>query len=195
MVCKVEIMGRKIKVLLDSGSEVSLLKSRVFKDLKTDSIRVRDSDLTVTQANGQKMELSGMLHLPIKLGGIETWSKLYIAPDLDRSMILGEDWLKKRAQINFNPNQLKIKGIEIPLGSEASGEINIFSVDNIKLPPRTAVSCTASFTPTEQPKETLYQVIPTDEVIPGDVEVILVESVVRKNGKGKIPVMLANLGN
>ena len=50
MVCKVEIMGRKIEVLQDSGSEVSLLKSSVFKDLKTDSIRVRDSDLTVTQA-------------------------------------------------------------------------------------------------------------------------------------------------
>ena len=46
-----------------------------------------------------------------------------------------------------------------------------------------------------QPKETLYQVIPTEEGIPGDEEVILVESVVRKNGKGKIPVMLAHMGN
>ena len=65
-VCKVGIMGRKIEVRLDSGSKDSLLKSSVFKDLKTDSIRVRDSDLTVTQANGQKMKLSGMIHLPIK---------------------------------------------------------------------------------------------------------------------------------
>ena len=80
-------MGRKREVLLDSGSEVSLLKSSVF-------IRVRDSDLTVTQANGQKMELSGMVHLAIKVGSNSTWSKLYIAPDLDRTMILGEDWLK-----------------------------------------------------------------------------------------------------
>ena len=54
MICKVEIMGRKIEVLLDSGSEVSFLKSSVFKDQRTDSIRVRDSDLMVTQANGQK---------------------------------------------------------------------------------------------------------------------------------------------
>ena len=88
-------MGMKIEVLLDSGSGVSLLKSSLFKDLRTDSIRVRDSDLTVAQANGQKMELSGMVHLLIKRRGIETWSKLYIAPDLDRTMILGEDWQKK----------------------------------------------------------------------------------------------------
>ena len=161
MVCKVKIIGRKIEVLLDSGSEVSLQKSSVFKDLKTNSIWVRDSDLTVTQAKGQKMKLSGMVHLTIKVGGITTCSKLYIAPDLDRTMILSEDWLKKnQAQINFNLNQLKIKGIEIPLGSEPSGEVNIYSVDNIQLPPHTAVSCTARLGPTEQPKETLYQVIP-----------------------------------
>ena len=101
MVCKVEITGRKIEVLLDSGSEVSLLKSSVLKDLRTDSIRVRDSDLTVTPANGQKMKLSGMVDLAIKVGGIKTWSKLYIAPDLDRTMILDEDWLKKSTPDKF----------------------------------------------------------------------------------------------
>ena len=31
MLCKVEIIGRKIEVFLDSRSEVSLLKSSVFK--------------------------------------------------------------------------------------------------------------------------------------------------------------------
>ena len=60
-------------------------------------------------------------------------------------------------------------------------------MDNIQLPPRTAVSCTARLDPTEQPMETLYLVIPTEEVIPEDEEVILVESVVRKNGKKEDP--------
>ena len=94
-------MYRKIKVLLDSESEVSLLKSSVFKNLRTNSIRVRDSYLTVTQVNGQKMELSGMVYLAIKVRGIITWSKLYITPDLDRTMILGEDWLKKSSPDKF----------------------------------------------------------------------------------------------
>ena len=88
--------------------------------------------------------------------------------------------------MNFSPNQLKIKGIEFPLGSEASGKINIYSEDNIQLPPHTAVSCTARLGPTEQPEETLYQVFPTEEVIPGYEGVTLVESVVKK--KPKIPV-------
>ena len=48
---------------------------------------------------------------------IKTWLKLYIAPNVDLTNLLGEDWLiKNRAQINFNPRQLKLKGIKIPLG-------------------------------------------------------------------------------
>ena len=88
-------MGRKIEVFLDSGSEVSLLKLLFFKDLRTDPLQVRASDLTMTQANGQNMNLSGMVLLAIKVGGITTWSKLDIAPDLDRTTILREEWQKK----------------------------------------------------------------------------------------------------
>ena len=62
------------------------------------------------------MELSGMIHLLIEVGGIKTWLKLYIVPDLDWTIISGEDSLKKnRAQMNFNPNQLKLKGVKIKL--------------------------------------------------------------------------------
>ena len=49
-------------------------------DMMMMMIWVRDTDLTVIQANGRKMELNSMVHLPIKVGGIKTWSKLYIAP-------------------------------------------------------------------------------------------------------------------
>ena len=90
----------------------------------------------------KKMKLNGMIHLHIKIGKIETGSTLYIAPDLDQTMILGEDWLKiNKAQLCFNPNWLTIKGVEIPLGSKTSGQIKIYTVDSVKLPPRTAISC------------------------------------------------------
>ena len=57
--------------------------------------------------------------------GIKTWSKLYIAPDEDQSMILGEDWLKKnRVQINFHPTQLKLKMVKIPHGINSRSEFN-----------------------------------------------------------------------
>ena len=36
-----------------------------------------------------------MVYLYIEVGGIKTWSKLYMAPDLDQIMILRDEWLKK----------------------------------------------------------------------------------------------------
>ena len=196
MMCRVDIMGKQVKALIDSGSEVSLLKSSIFEGLKNSKMKLKGSDLTVTQANGQKMRLNGMIHLHIKIGKIETGSKLYIAPDLDQTMILWEDWLKiNKAQLCFNPNRLTIKGVEIPLGSKTSGETKIYPVNSVKLPPRTAISCAAKLIPSEPNEENLYQVISTEEVIPEEEEIVLVESIVKENEKGKIPVMLANLGN
>ena len=196
MMCRVDIMGKQVKALIDSGSEVSLLKSLIFKGLKNSKMKLKGSDLTVTQANGQKMRLNGMIHLHIKIGKIETGSTLYIAPDLEQTMILGGDWLKiNKAQLCFNPNRLTIKGVEIPLGSKTSGETKIYTVDSVKLPPRTAISCAAKLILSELNEENLYQAISTEEVIPEEEEIVLVESIVKENEKGKIPVMLANLGN
>lgn len=54
MVCKVEIKGRQVEVLIDSGSEVSLLKTTAFEEFETDIRRLKNSHLTSIQANRQK---------------------------------------------------------------------------------------------------------------------------------------------
>ena len=81
------------------------------------------------------------------------------------------------------------------MGSKTSGETKIYTVDSVKLPPRSAISCAAKLIPSEPNEENLYQVISTEEVIPEEEEIVLVESIVKENVKGKIPVMLANLDN
>ena len=53
----------------------------------------------------------------------------------------------------------KEKGVEIPLDSKTSGETKIYTVDSVKLPPRTAISCAAKVIPSEPNEENLYQVI------------------------------------
>ena len=137
MIYKAIIMSRKIEVMRDSGSEISL-KKNVFEELEIDTITLKDSDLIVTQANRQKMELSGMVNLPNEVRVIKTWSNLYIVPDHD----IGQRLVKEKL-INFNPNQLKLKGVKIPLGINTSWEFDIYSLDNIKFPPPTTVSSTA----------------------------------------------------
>ena len=45
------------------------------------------------------------------------------------------------------------------MDSKTSGETKIYTVDSVKLPPRTAISCAAKVIPSEPNEENLYQVI------------------------------------
>ena len=52
-----------------------------------------------------------MCQLLVEIEGKITLPKLWVAPNIDRSMILGEDWLKKNwTQIRFNQNLNGEKG-------------------------------------------------------------------------------------
>ena len=61
MICELEIIRRQIE-FSKNGSEVLLLKSSVFKALRTDFTWMRDSDLTVIQSNEEKMKLIGITY-------------------------------------------------------------------------------------------------------------------------------------
>ena len=110
IICKVQIEKKEIEALIDAGSEVSLMKLATCEELKLVIDSLEESDLIITQANGQEMQLKGIYWLPVEIWGMSTWSKFYIASNLDRAMILREDWPKKdQAQIRFKPKYFHYK--------------------------------------------------------------------------------------
>ena len=89
-----------------------------------------------------------MIWLPIIVGGITTFQKLYVAPNICRAMILGRDWLEKnKAQIRFNPTILKLAGKEIPLGVQMNEDGTVLTTEEIVLPPHTAIACMGCLSP------------------------------------------------
>ena len=126
---------------------------------------------------------------------MSTWSKFYIAPNLDRAMILEEDWLKKnQVQIHFKPNLLTIKGVKILLGRGASRAIAVYSEEDGKLPASTAIVFSARFVSPEESSEILYQVIHRNKSLLEN-ELMVVEAIVEGNDRSQVSVMLANLRN
>ena len=157
MMCKVRVEKNEVEALIDTGSEVSLMKLTTYEELKSVIDSLEESDLIITQANGPEMPLKGICWLPMEIGGISTWSKFYIAPNLDRAMILREDWLKKNlVQMRFKPNLLIIKGVKIPLGRGSSRAISVYSEEDVKLPARTAMVLLARLDSPGEPGGILY---------------------------------------
>ena len=48
----------------------------------------------LTQASGKKLPLTGMVGIPLRVGGVRRKHKFSVAPKLCHQMILGEDWLR-----------------------------------------------------------------------------------------------------
>ena len=130
------------------------------------------------------MPLKGICWLPVVIGGMSTWSKFYIDPNLDRAMMLLEDWLKKnQAQISFQPNLLIIKGVKIPLDRGAFRAISVYSEEDVKQPDRTAIVFSARLDSPGAPGGILYQVIPRNKPLLEN-EVIVVETTEEDNSQG-----------
>ena len=111
IICEVEIVEKRVNALLDTEASLSMIRQ---KDLLELGFRCKDlklADLRVVQADGREIKISGMICLPVMVGGVVTMQTLYVATTLCRSMILGRDWLEgNKAHMSFNPVMLKFGG-------------------------------------------------------------------------------------
>lgn len=91
---------------------------------------------------------------------------------------MGKVWLHRhRAGIKFNPTVLVVNGIRAILGSLLDRSMTVVAED-IKLPPRTAVSGRGRLVTEEEMKKEDLQLVPIEGVDPEENEVALCEMVV-----------------
>lgn len=68
------------------GICVSLIREDQYKRQRL-QVWLKKSDITISQAGGKEMTITGMVWLPISIGGTNVVHKLHVAPDLYREMI------------------------------------------------------------------------------------------------------------
>ena len=71
---------------------VGILNKDEYDNLRIGG-RLRKPDLMLSQASEKKLPMTGMVWLPLKVGGVRRKHKLYVAFKLYHQVILGEDWL------------------------------------------------------------------------------------------------------
>ena len=90
MVCGY-VSGRSTRILLDTGSAVTLISEDVWKELKlkNDSHRLESPVQRVVTASGEKLELVGQCTMIIKIGGLSAAHTILIARSLTQECLLG----------------------------------------------------------------------------------------------------------
>lgn len=102
MICKGQIGGWTIDIILDSGSSTSIMSQRFLEYLNRKITRT--SERQITGIHGTKKSSLGIVDdIPVHLGDVVVSTDMEVIDTQAYNMVLGTDWLRKaRAVIDYH---------------------------------------------------------------------------------------------
>ena len=100
----------RIHALVDSGSSVSAINSKLFNRSKLQHLPIQSPSISkITGAGGAQHPVSGQINIEFRIGGVTISHKFLLIPALQNLMILGTDFLSKnKARLDWESNTLSL---------------------------------------------------------------------------------------
>ncbi|CAC5382207.1 unnamed protein product [Mytilus coruscus] len=113
---KAEINSTPCKLLVDTGSPVCVISSKLFNTMEIDKTELQKTDTALYTADGTKLVVKGQVNVQVKLG-TEIFKQNVIVVNIEElAGILGMDYLEKQdVEIKIGKRVLEIKRQNIPL--------------------------------------------------------------------------------
>ena len=92
--CIIKINKQKFRALLDSGAEVSLIHTKVYKSLKNKP-KLKKQTALLQSVKGDSIDVDGCALIEYEIGKEKQEHEFFIVPQMNRNIILGRDWLKQ----------------------------------------------------------------------------------------------------
>ena len=96
---QVKIGSHKLLALVDSGASKSIIHSKVVKYLNNQTIRPCADALNLLTANGDELQISGVVASTVKVNGLLLDFDFLIASSLVHNLILGADFLTEHGAV------------------------------------------------------------------------------------------------
>ena len=108
--CIIKLENKKIRTLIDTGAEVSLIHERVYNKLQFEPKLNTKHQTSLQAVNGKQLNVRGLIQLPFKIGNEKVTHPFYVVKDINRNAILGRDWLTANGvRIYFDLGCLRIQ--------------------------------------------------------------------------------------
>jgi hypothetical protein len=143
---RMELNGKSLPCLVDSGCEISLVPHYVIANCR--SLKLSSSSQRIFAANGTEIEVLGEVVLPLMLNGRQVDTPALVSPDVEEIM-LGVDWLKSHACVwDFGQSRIQVDGhIVIPLSVRKTVHCRrVYAAQDVVLQPRQQVEVEARAT-------------------------------------------------
>ena len=122
--------NREISILLDSGSEISIIGGKFYDEIKTKVTLEPPQYEKIIAVNKTKTEIKGLIKDKINIGNFQGNVELNVLPDANQEILLGRDFIRrfvKMIDIRNNTIELQQKS-----GHVFQAKINAFSRKNTK---------------------------------------------------------------
>ena len=113
--CVIRIERQKFRPLIDTGAAVSIVNSNVYWSLPYPS-KLSKPKVNLKSVSGTELKIQGCASFQFKIGGLLLTHEFYVVEDVNRSFILGRDWLVKNGvRLFFNLGGLRIGKTYFPV--------------------------------------------------------------------------------
>lgn len=131
----VNLFGKKIFALLDSGATHSIVGSTGIEFIKTLGLKLRNSVAKViTTADGVKHVVSGIVEAPIIINSNCRLVSLLVVPSLKHEFILGSDFIRKfQIKMDFRDNTWEVRDDDDTCISEIGAVDNNFTDNHLSI--------------------------------------------------------------
>ena len=125
------IAGRRTKMLVDTGSAVTIVKENVWEEVKENVWEEAGCDSLespvrkLVTANGQEMELAGQGEVEMKIGDLTIRHVVLVTKTLTHDCLLGADFLTAHGcVVDLQRNVVLIAGNAVPLACKSNADEN-----------------------------------------------------------------------
>src|SRR6266516_3036483 len=108
LICKAQVYGWTIDLIVDFGSSISVISENFMKDIGHHPTKT--STRTVSDIHGEKKLPIGIVeNIQVAIEGVKATVDMDVINASDYAIIVGTDWLTKvKAKIEFDPPQLTV---------------------------------------------------------------------------------------
>ncbi|CAC5387925.1 PNPLA8 [Mytilus coruscus] len=118
---KAEINSTPCKLLVDIGSPVCVVSSKLYNTMEVDKTELQKTDTALYTADGTKHVVKGQVNVQVKLGTEIFKQNVIVANIEELAGILGMDYLETQdVEIQIGKRVLKIKGKNVQLEKSKS---------------------------------------------------------------------------
>ena len=119
--------NRNTRMLVDTGSAVSLIREDVWRDIAQSSMdHLTQPARPIVAANGEKLDLIGGTELRLSVGDLDIPLSVFIAKELTQECLLGADFLKQHnCVINMRERTLTVEGRPVACQPKILGNLRL----------------------------------------------------------------------